>query len=122
MQTPMLQNRSGQFVRPSAVAFAAAAAGADFVHAPNMAVNMNNTVGAANWPIVGPTYILLPKNPTDAARSLRVMRFFDWAFRNGQPAADQLQYIMLPESVRNQVRQRWCQVRVGNAPVWNGCH
>ncbi|HVZ99556.1 MAG TPA: phosphate ABC transporter substrate-binding protein PstS [Caulobacterales bacterium] len=121
MPTPQLQNRNGQFVRPTTAAFAAAAATADWAHAPNMAASMINTAGAANWPIVSATYILLPKNPTDAGRSLKVMQFFDWAFKNGQPAADQLHYIMLPDAVRNQVRQRWCQVQAGGHAVWSGC-
>ncbi|MBX3428531.1 MAG: phosphate ABC transporter substrate-binding protein PstS [Hyphomonadaceae bacterium] len=122
MATPQLQNRSGAWVRPNSAAFAAAAATANWASAPNMAASMINTAGQANWPIVSATYILLPKNPTDGARSLKVMRFFDWAFNNGQPAADQLHYIMLPESVRAQVRQRWCQVRSNGQPVWSGCH
>jgi phosphate transport system substrate-binding protein len=122
MQTPQLQNRSGQWVRPSTAAFAAAAATADWAHAPNMAASMINTAGATNWPIVSATYILLPKNPADASRSLKVMQFFDWAFRNGQPAVDQLHYISLPAAVQAQVRQRWCQVRSGSAAVWSGCH
>lgn len=122
MQTPQLQNRNGAWVRPSVQAFAAAAATADWAHAPNMAASMINTAGATNWPIVSATYILLPKNPTDAGRSLKVMQFFDWAFRNGQGAVDQLHYIALPAAVQNQVRQRWCQVRNGNAAVWSGCH
>jgi phosphate transport system substrate-binding protein len=50
------------------------------------------------------------------------MQFFDWAFRNGQPAADQLHYITLPAAVQNQVRQRWCQVQAGGRAVWTGCH
>ncbi len=121
MRTPTLQNRAGQWVRPTTQAFAAAASTANWANAPNMAVSMINAAGAASWPIAGATYILIPKNPADASRSLQVMQFFDWAFRNGQPAADQLHYIMLPESVRTQVRQRWCQVRSGNAAVWTGC-
>lgn len=118
MQTPQLQNRSGQWVRPSSAAFAAAAATANWADAPNLSVSMNNTAGAANWPIVGPTYILVPKNPADPDRARRVLAFFDWAFRNGSAAADQLHYVMLPEAVRNQVRQRWSQVRSGNQPVY----
>lgn len=121
MQTPMLQNRSGQFVRPSVQAFAAAAAQAPWATAPNMAASMINTTGAANWPIVSATYVLLPKNPADAGRSLKVMQFFDWAFRNGQGAVDALHYIALPAAVQNQVRQRWCQVASGGRPVWTGC-
>jgi phosphate transport system substrate-binding protein len=122
MATPQLQNRSGAFVRPSTAAFAAAAATANWATAPNMAASMINTAGATNWPIVSATYILLPKNPADASHSLKVMQFFDWAFRNGQPAVDQLHYVPLPAAVQSQVRQRWCQVRSGNAPVWTGCH
>lgn len=122
MQTPQLQNRSGAFVRPSTQAFAAAAATANWANAPNMAASMINTVGAPNWPIVSATYILVPRNPTNPERALKVFQFFDWAFRNGGPAADQLHYIMLPEAVRTQVRQRWCQVQAGGRPVWTGCH
>jgi phosphate transport system substrate-binding protein len=118
MQVPSLQNRSGQFVRPGTASFAAAASTVNWNGAPNMSVSMNNTVGAANWPIVGPTYILLPKNPANAERSLAVMKFFDWAFKNGQPAADQLHYVMLPAAVQAQVRTRWTQVRSGGQPVW----
>ena len=121
MQTPMLQNRSGQFVKPSAAAFAAAASTVNWNNAPNMQVSMNNTAGATNWPIVGPTYILMPKNPTDGDSSLRVMKFFDWAFKNGKPAADQLRYVMLPTAVQDQVRQRWCQVKAAGKSVWTGC-
>lgn len=120
MQTPQLQNRSGQWVRPGTPGFAAAAATANWANAPNLSVSMINTTGAANWPIVGPTYILVPKNPSDPDRARRVLAFFDWAFRNGQPAADQLHYVMLPEAVRTQVRQRWSQVRSNNQPVYAG--
>ncbi len=119
MQTPQLQNRSGQFVRPSAVAFAAAAGTANWANAPNMAASMINTAGATNWPIVSATYILIPKNPANAASARRALQFFDWAFNNGQAAADQLHYIMLPPTVRTQVRARWAQVQSNGAPVYS---
>lgn len=120
MQTPQLQNRSGQFVRPSQAAFAAAAGTANWANAPNMAASMINTSGATNWPIVSATYILIPKNPANGAAAARVLRFFDWAYNNGQAAADQLHYIMLPAAVRTQVRARWAQVQAGGAPVLGG--
>jgi phosphate transport system substrate-binding protein len=122
MQTPQLQNRSGAFVRPSVAAFAAAAAQAPWANAPNQAASMINTTGAANWPIVSATYILVPTNPADAGRALKVFQFFDWAFRNGGSAVDSLHYIPLPAAVQNAARQRWCQVRSGGRPVWTGCH
>jgi phosphate transport system substrate-binding protein len=120
MQTPALQNRSGAWVKPTTPAFVAAADSADWVRAVNMAASMINTAGAPNWPIVGCTYVILPKNPSSAAEPLRVMKFFDWAFRNGRPAADQLHYITLPPSVQAQVRAAWKQVKIGDQSVWSG--
>lgn len=120
MQTPSLQNRSGAWVKPSVAAFAAAANTADW-KAPNMAPSMINTAGAPNWPIVTATYILLPTNPSDADASRNVMKFFDWAFKSGQPAVDQLHYIALPKSVQDQVRAKWkAQVKAGGQAVWTG--
>ncbi len=122
MPTPMLLNRSGQYVKPTAAGFAAAAATANWASAANMAPSMINTSGAANWPIVSATYVLLPLNPTDGTRSLKVMQFFDWAFKNGSGAVDELHYIALPEQVKTQVRTRWCQVKAGGKSVWTGCN
>ena len=50
------------------------------------------------------------------------MKFFDWAFKNGKPAADQLKYVMLPAAVQEQVRRRWCDVKADGKSVWTGCH
>ncbi|MDX2235184.1 MAG: phosphate ABC transporter substrate-binding protein PstS [Hyphomonadaceae bacterium] len=118
MRTAMLQNASGRFVRPSMTAIATSAASVDWAKAENLAVNMNNTVGPDNWPIVGATYILVPKNPPNAERSRAVLRFFDWAFRSGQPAAEELHYVMLPPEVHARVRESWAQVRFDGRPVW----
>jgi phosphate transport system substrate-binding protein len=120
MQTPALQNRSGAFVKPTVAGFLAAAATADWVKAPNMAASMINTAGAPNWPIVSATYVLLPKNPSDAEASRNVMKFFDWAFKSGQPAVDQLHYIALPKAVQDQVRAKWKDVKAGGQAVWTG--
>jgi phosphate transport system substrate-binding protein len=117
MQTPMLQNRAKAFLKPNVAAFNAAAAAADWAHAPNMAASMINTAGAAAWPIVSATYILFPKNPIDADRAKRALKFFDWAFKNGTPAADQLHYIMLPGAVQDQVRASWGQIKVNGKAV-----
>jgi phosphate transport system substrate-binding protein len=113
LQTPMLQNRAKAFIAPTQAAFEAAAKQADWAHAPNMAASMIDTPGATSWPIVSSTYILLPKNPANAARARNVMKFFDWAFKNGGAAARELHYIMLPPAVQDQVRKSWSQVKAG---------
>lgn len=84
-----LRNRSGMFVKPTAASFAATAAAANW-NIPDFAVNLVDTGGAASWPIVSTTFILLPQDPKDATRATAVMKFFDWAYRNGGGYAEQL--------------------------------
>jgi phosphate transport system substrate-binding protein len=116
--TTQLRNKAGNFVLPTTEAFQAAAANADWT-APNFAANLIDTAGPTSWPIVTPTFILLPRNPSDAARAQNVMRFFDWAYTNGDAIATGLDYIPLPESVETAIRAAWtAQVRVDGKPVW----
>jgi phosphate transport system substrate-binding protein len=114
-----LRNKAGNYVRPTMEAFQAAAANADW-SAPHFAASLIDTSGAESWPIVSPTFILLPNNPQDAARSARVMKFFDWAYRNGSRMAAELEYIPLPDQVAEAVRAAWGREVKGpdGQPVW----
>jgi phosphate transport system substrate-binding protein len=122
LATVQLRNRDGKFVKPDMQAFRAAASNADWGSAQNFAVDLIDTHGAESWPIVSPTFILLPTNPQDAEKSRNVMRFFDWAYKNGDQAAEALQYIPLPDQVAERVRQAWGQQVKGpnGQPVWTG--
>jgi len=104
--TTQLRNKAGNFVKPSHETFLAAASSADW-NVPGFAANIIDTAGADSWPIVSPTFILLPTNPTDAARSANVRRFFDWAFANGDALAQQLEYIPLPDATKTAIRAAW---------------
>ena len=101
-----IRNKAGNFVSPSHDSFIAAAENADW-SVPNFAANLVDQPGAKSWPIVSPTFILLPKDPKDATRSANVMKFFDWAFTNGTKLAEELEYIPLPKSVQDAVRAAW---------------
>ena len=103
----MMQNRDGRVIAPSPASFAAAASQADWPHAPGMAPSMINMPSANAWPITSATYILLPRNPSNAAASLNVMKFFDWTYKSGAPIASQLFYVTLPRYVQNAVRRAW---------------
>ena len=120
LTTVQLRNRSGNFVKPDMQAFRSAASSADWETARNFAVDLIDTEGAQCWPIVSPTFILLPTNPTDLDKSRNVMRFFDWAYTNGDGAAAELQYVPLPDQVAERVRQAWAQEVKGpdGRPVW----
>ena len=118
MQSPMLENRAKKFVKPSMAGFNAAATQANWAGAANMAASMINMSGDTTWPIVSATYVLVPKNPSDPARAANVLKFFDWAFKSGGPAADQLHYIALPKAVQDQVRTKWKAISANGAAVW----
>ena len=101
-----LKNKAGNFVTPTIAAFSAAAQNANW-GAPNFAANLIDQPGATSWPIVSPTFILLPKDPKDAAKSAAVMKFFDWAYVNGSKLASDLEYIPLPAPVTASIRTAW---------------
>jgi phosphate transport system substrate-binding protein len=106
-----LQNADGQYVRPDDKSFAAAAAGVDWFSVPGMGVSMVNAKGRESWPISTASFILMYKQPTDKAQSAEVLKFFDWAFKNGKQAAVDLDYVPMPDAVTEQIRSRvWSQI------------
>ena len=117
--TVQLRNKAGNFVRPTMAAFQAAAGAADWAGAQDFAVSLIDLPGATTWPIVSPTFILLPEDPKDAKKSADVIKFFDWAFKNGAPIATQLDYIALPGAVQDNVRAVWHKdVMADGKPVY----
>lgn len=107
LTTTQLRNKAGAFVKPTLAAFTEAANSGDWASAKNFAVNLIDTQGATSWPIVSATFILLPMDPKDAARSGNVMKFFDWSYKNGGELAKAMVYIALPKAVQDAVRSAW---------------
>jgi phosphate transport system substrate-binding protein len=105
--TVQLRNKAGHFVTPTMEAFEAAASNGDWANAKNFAVNLIDQPGDKSWPIVSATFVELPKDPADPARSATVMKFFDWAYKNGDASALSLEYVPLPEAVKAAVRTAW---------------
>jgi phosphate transport system substrate-binding protein len=119
LTTTQLRNRSGKFVTPTLAAFTAAAAAGDWAHADNYAVSLIDLSGDTAWPIVSATFILVPKDAKDATRAANVLKFFDWAYKNGGDIAKGLDYIALPTAVQDSVRGAWrTQVMSGGVPVY----
>jgi phosphate transport system substrate-binding protein len=102
-----LINSAGKKVAPEADAFQAAAASADWAHAPGYHLILTNQPGDKSWPITGASFILVYGNPPDPAATGAALKFFDWAYRNGGQMASQLDYVPLPESLVQQVRATW---------------
>lgn len=120
LTTAKLVNKAGKAVAPSVPAFQTAAATADWKGAKNFAASMIDTAGDTAWPITSATFALLPKDPKDASASLEVMKFFDWAYKDGSSVAEKLHYIPLPTTVQDTVRAAWkAEVKdASGAAIW----
>ncbi len=102
MSYVLMQNKDGVFVPPSDTAFKAAAAGADW--SKSFYQILTEQPGKESWPISGATYILMYKLQEKPANATNTLKFFDWAFVNGDKMADDLDYVPLPATVKDLVR------------------
>ena len=100
-----LRNPAGNVVEPSMESFSAAAASADLNPKKHFYVWMVNAPGKKAWPISGATFILLAKERTESNK--KVVKFFDWAYKNGDEIAKRLYYVPLPTSVKDKIKAYW---------------
>jgi len=107
MKFAVLANRAGKYVTPDAASFQAAAASADWAHASDFYLVMTDAPGDTAYPVAATVFILMPKQPKDAARSKSALEFFKWTQENGQPLAEKLDYVPLPPTLVAQVQKYW---------------
>jgi phosphate transport system substrate-binding protein len=107
-----LQNKAGNFVDPDEKTFAAAADGADWFSVPGMGLSIVDQKHPQAWPVSSASFIIMYRDPRDKKTSQEVLKFFDWAFRNGKDLALELDYVPLPDSLTADIRSRvWSQIR-----------
>lgn len=107
-----LQNKAGVFVDPDDLTFASAAQGADWFSVPGMGLSIVNQGGKDTWPVTTASFIIMYKDPVDKNASQEVLKFFDWAFKNGKKLSEELDYVHLPVALQDQIRQRvWSQIK-----------
>ncbi len=107
MAYAQMKNRTGSFVQPDLKSFQAAAAYADWTKAQAFYEVLTDEPGATSWPITGATFVLLQKTADNAADSRQVMQFFSWSFKNGDKAAEQLDYVPMPDNVTKLIEAAW---------------
>ena len=106
-----MQNAAGNWVQPSAESFAAAAASSDWKNAQDFNLVITNAPGADAWPITATNFILVYKQPKDAAKQQATLDFFKWAFASGQQQAASLDYVPLPAELVQQVEAYWASLK-----------
>ena len=107
MTYALVKNHDGHFVAPSAKAFQAAAAGADWKKAQAMYLILTDAPGANSWPIAGATFILMHKTQEKPENAKQVLSFFSWAYDKGDKMAEDLDYVPMPDAVVNLIKTNW---------------
>jgi phosphate transport system substrate-binding protein len=105
MSYVLLQNRDGNFVAPDDSTFKSAAAGADWNK--SFFQILTDQPGKDAWPITSATFIMMHKVQDKPAAAANVLKFFDWAYGNGDAMAAELDYVPMPASVKELVRKQW---------------
>jgi phosphate transport system substrate-binding protein len=100
-------NKAGKTVAPSSATFQAAAANADWNSQPGYGVILANQPGDQSWPMTAATWILLYKKPQDVAATGEALKFFAWSYAKGDKAAEELDYVPMPDKVVNDVQKMW---------------
>ena len=86
MTFAQMKNAAGNFVSPEDTAFKAAAAGAEW--SKSFYQILTEQPGKDAWPITGATFILMQKVQEKPAQAATSLKFFEWAYKNGDQTAD----------------------------------
>ena len=100
-------NSEGKVIEPKTAAFQAAAASVDWAKSPGYYVILTNQPGAESWPITGASFILIYKQPDDPEAVKTALEFFDWAYKDGDKMAEDLDYVPIPDKLVGLVKTTW---------------
>ena len=109
MTFAQMRNAAGTFVSPDDATFKAAAAGADW--AKSFYQILTEQPGKDAWPITGATFILMHKVQDKPAQAASSLKFFDWAYKNGDKTADDLDYVPMPANVKVIIEKAWADIK-----------
>ncbi|SCK57210.1 phosphate transport system substrate-binding protein [Variovorax sp. HW608] len=109
MNYAQMQNKDGHFVSPDDSAFKAAAAGADW--SKSFYQVLTDQAGKESWPITGATFILMHKTQDKPAQATTTLKFFDWAYKNGDKTAGDLDYVPMPDKVKGVIATAWGDIK-----------
>ncbi len=114
-----IQNQAGEFVSPTPAATAAAIEA--FREA--LAKDIRNPIvdppaSEKNaYPIAGLSFVLIPKERAEEEQQRAVRDFVAYSISTGQDLAEDLSYVKLPDSLREQGRQLLSQLRANSQPL-----
>ena len=102
-----VENREGNFVKPTLKAFQTAAAKATLDPSKDFYAVIADPKGHESYPMVAATFILVPSEKPDTNK--RVTAFYNWCYTNGQEIAKGLGFVPLPKSLTNKISTYWAE-------------
>ncbi len=121
MTYTMMKNHDGEFVAPNSDSFKSAAAGARWEKSPGFYEILTDEAGKNSWPIAGATFILMHKAQDKPENAKEVLKFFNWAYANGDSMAESLDYVPMPDKVVKLIHASWEKnIKSDNGKaIWN---
>ena len=107
-----MRNQAGNFVAPGDASFNAAAASAEW--SKTFSQVLTNQPGKDSWPITGATFIMMHAKQDKPQQAAAALKFFDWAYANGDKMAVELDYVPIPDAVKGIVRAQWRKITDGS--------
>jgi len=114
-----LETPGGTFAEPNRGSVHAALGREDWASNPGFELDLMDNTGPGGWPILGASYILLPREHKDPSKGRALLSYFSWCLREGAKAAEDLNYFPLPTKVVDRVEGHWKDnVRSGGRAIW----
>jgi phosphate transport system substrate-binding protein len=95
-----LKNSEDEFLMPSIDAFRDALANSEWVSKGTFTSTLTNKPGKGAWPITMGTFALVPQVTDKVDETLRALKFFVWAFLNGDTLVQENNFVRLPNRVQ----------------------
>ncbi|MBD2312364.1 phosphate ABC transporter substrate-binding protein PstS [Desertifilum sp. FACHB-1129] len=109
IQMAELQNRSGNFIFPSAESAAATFEGVEIPE--DFGLTVPDPENAQAFPIAGLTWIMIYPQYQDAAKWNTLQNVLTWALTDGRPIAEELGYIPMPDTIVQRIQQVMSEVQ-----------
>ncbi len=115
----LVRNKAGRFIEASLATTTNAAAGAvaRLGSDTDFRISITDADGADAYPIASFTWLLVPKEMTDATKARALLEFVWWALHDGERYTTDLAYAPLPRRVVQLEEERLKSITVEGKPV-----
>ena len=95
-----LRNADGEFVAITGDSIRAALQESEWVTSGAFTSTLTQKPGKFSWPVTMGTFALVPRVAEQPAQTLAALKFFTWAFLNGDGLVKENNFVRLPDRVQ----------------------